>query len=125
MDVPAIVLSVVEEHNREYGLGIKAFLPKPIDAPVLLSTIEKNLHPDAGSIVAVVIDDESEPASQLIEALQGRGYRTIKLNEWPSELDRTPTELIFVSEKILRRDKPYNDSVEFRKVGGGLVLVYE
>jgi PAS domain S-box-containing protein len=57
-DIPVIMLSIIEDRGLAYSLGATEYLSKPVDSDKLAQILKKYQHPDSGSHVLVVEDDE-------------------------------------------------------------------
>ena len=80
MDVPIIILSIVEDRSRGFRLGVDRYLTKPIDTVALLKEARALLdHGPSPKRVLVVNEDESA-ARLLSGVLQARGYSVTEVD---------------------------------------------
>lgn len=125
MEVPAIVLSVIDDHSPEYGLGIKEFMSKPIDAARLLDNIERYLQAGSAAQRAVVVDELTPQALALNEALLGRGYQVQLVNELAALKNGQTADILLVSSAICERDNLFDFPTVRKVFQKGLVLMVE
>jgi signal transduction histidine kinase/CheY-like chemotaxis protein len=72
-DIPAILVSIVDEKSRGYSLGAVEYMVKPINRERLVSVLRSICGP-AGRNVLLVDDDDALRAS-VVRALEGDGWR--------------------------------------------------
>jgi PAS domain S-box-containing protein len=75
MEIPIIILSVIEDEERGYRLGIDKYLTKPIDTAVLLKSIESLLSRGGSKKKVLVIDEDESTVRTLKDVLEARGYQ--------------------------------------------------
>ncbi|HAN46366.1 MAG TPA: hybrid sensor histidine kinase/response regulator [Cyanobacteria bacterium UBA8156] len=73
-DVPILMLSIVQDRERGYRLGIDRYLPKPIAKGQLLNAIESLLHQGSSPKKVLIVDQNASTARTLAEVLQAKGY---------------------------------------------------
>jgi PAS domain S-box-containing protein len=73
-DIPIIMLSIVQDKERGYRLGIDRYLTKPIDRDRLLGDIESLLHQGGSTKKVLIVDRNASTATTLAEVLQAKGY---------------------------------------------------
>ncbi|MEL6260057.1 MAG: response regulator [Cyanobacteria bacterium J06626_6] len=87
-NIPTIILSIVEDIERGFRLGVDRYLTKPIDVDELLSSVESLLtHKTARCKVLVVNRDEST-SKVLTEVLLSKGYVVAEANTGKEGLDK-------------------------------------
>lgn|GEM_PF-2825571 len=74
MDIPIIVLSIVEDRDRGYRLGVDRYLSKPINTEVLLGDIGALLSQGSSKRHVLVVDEDVSTVKILAEVLKARGY---------------------------------------------------
>ncbi|MEO1299176.1 MAG: ATP-binding protein, partial [Cyanobacteria bacterium J06636_16] len=74
MDIPTIVLSIIQDQERGYRLGIDRYLNKPIDTEVLLRDIKTLLAQGASNRKVLVVDMDTSASKTLTEVLLSKGY---------------------------------------------------
>ncbi|MEO1125515.1 MAG: response regulator [Cyanobacteria bacterium J06639_16] len=74
MDIPTIVLSIIQDQERGYRLGVDRYLSKPIDTNVLLRDIKTLLSKGTSSRKVLVVDVDTSTTKTLTEVLISKGY---------------------------------------------------
>jgi signal transduction histidine kinase/CheY-like chemotaxis protein len=80
MDIPIIILSIVEDRSRGFRLGVDRYLTKPIDVNALLSEARTLLDQGASSKRVLVVDEDASTARMLSDILQARGYSVTEVD---------------------------------------------
>jgi PAS domain S-box-containing protein len=78
MDIPIIILSIVEDKQRGWKLGIDRYLTKPIDSDKLLNNIEVLISRGASPKKVMVVDRDVSAIKTLTEVLQAKGYSVVE-----------------------------------------------
>ena len=79
LDIPIIILSVVQEEAHGYRIGVDRYLTKPIDTDSQLFTEVGVLLEQGKSRKKVMIVDEDQAAVKtLTDVLQTRGYQVFE-----------------------------------------------
>lgn len=79
-DIPIIILSIVEDKERGFRLGVDRYLTKPIDTETLFREIGTLLEQGKSHKKVLVVDEDSSTIRTLAEALQARGYHVVESN---------------------------------------------
>jgi PAS domain S-box-containing protein len=74
LNIPIVILSVIQDQQRGYRLGVDRYFTKPTDTQVLLDEIGLLLARGASKKKVLVVDEDSATVQTLIEALQSQGY---------------------------------------------------
>jgi CheY-like chemotaxis protein/anti-sigma regulatory factor (Ser/Thr protein kinase) len=74
MDIPIIILSIVEDRTRGFRLGVDRYLSKPIDMAALFREVGALLELGRSAKRVLVIDDNASAVKMLSGVLQARGY---------------------------------------------------
>ena len=74
MTIPIIILSIVEDKERGYRLGVDRYLSKPINTETLLTEIGLLLSQETSTKKVLVVDEDVSTVRILAEVLQARGY---------------------------------------------------
>jgi PAS domain S-box-containing protein len=87
--VPVVVVTVVAERGAVAGFTVQDFLPKPLDAQALLSSLGRaGIRPGQGGSVMVVDDDESS-LKLMSAALTQLGFRAVCMRDGEEALSVT------------------------------------
>ncbi|HEX9652367.1 MAG TPA: ATP-binding protein, partial [bacterium] len=80
MEIPIIILTIVQDTERGYRLGVDRYLTKPIDTGVLFKEIDALLTQGKSKKKVMVVDESSSTVKTLVEVLQARGYHVVEAN---------------------------------------------
>jgi PAS domain S-box-containing protein len=78
MGIPIIILSIVEDRERGYRLGIERYLMKPIETDTLLHEIGTLTAQGTSSKKVLVVDEDVSTVKTLAEVLQAKGYSVVE-----------------------------------------------
>jgi len=78
MDIPIIILSIVEDKQRGWKLGVDRYLTKPIDSEKLLKNIEVLISRGSSPKKVMVVDQDVSAIKTLTEVLQAKGYSVVE-----------------------------------------------
>ena len=94
-DIPVIVISITEEPDEKYSLGIAAMMPKPIDRGLLVNNIRELIgKPEDGQKPTVmVVDDEPSVLEAVTHILDEDLYHIIPLADGDQVLDALEKEI--------------------------------
>lgn len=79
MGIPIIILSIVEDKERGYRLGIERYLRKPIETETLLHEIGTLISQGTSSKKVLVVDEDLSTVKTLSEVLQAKGYSVVEV----------------------------------------------
>jgi signal transduction histidine kinase/DNA-binding response OmpR family regulator len=80
MHIPIIILSIVEDKERGFRLGVDRYLTKPIDTPALFREVGTLLDQGKSHKKVMVVDEDASTVRTLAEALQASGYHVVESN---------------------------------------------
>jgi signal transduction histidine kinase/DNA-binding response OmpR family regulator len=80
MHVPIIILSIVEDKERGFRLGVDRYLTKPIDTASLFHEIDTLLDQGKSKKKVMVVDEDASTVRTLTDVLQARGYHVVESN---------------------------------------------
>ena len=127
MDIPIIILSIVEDRTRGFRLGIDRYLSKPIDTAALFREVSALLEQGRSIKRVLVIDEDASAVKMLSDVLQARGYSVTEASgsELAAKLATIQPDIILLSAVL--SEKP--DIVKMLRFEKGLenvlFLVYE
>jgi signal transduction histidine kinase/DNA-binding response OmpR family regulator len=75
MDIPIIILTIVEDEGRGYRLGVDRYLCKPINTELLLREMEGLLAQNTTPKTVLIVDKDAAIVEMLAKVLQGQGYK--------------------------------------------------
>ena len=80
MDIPIIILSIVEDKERGFRLGVDRYLTKPIDTTSLFREIDALLDQGKSKRKVMVVDEDASTVRTLTDVLKNRGYQVVESN---------------------------------------------
>lgn len=80
MDVPIIILSVVEDKDRGFRLGVDRYLTKPIDTVSLFHEVDALLDQGKSKKKVMVVDEDVSTVRTLTDVLETRGFEVVESN---------------------------------------------
>jgi signal transduction histidine kinase/CheY-like chemotaxis protein/ligand-binding sensor domain-containing protein len=80
MDIPILILSIVQDRERGFRLGIDRYLTKPIDTEALFREVGALLEQGKSHRKVMVVDEDASTVKTLAEVLQARGYHVVEAN---------------------------------------------
>ena len=80
MDIPIIVLSIVQDKARGFRIGVDRYLTKPIDTAQLFSEVGTLLEQGKSKKKVMVVDEDGTAIKTLTDVLQAKGYHVVESN---------------------------------------------
>ncbi len=80
MDIPIIILSIVEDKERGFRLGVDRYLTKPIDTASLFHEVDVLMDQGKSKKKVMVVDEDASTVRTLTEVLTTRGYNVVESN---------------------------------------------
>jgi DNA-binding response OmpR family regulator len=80
MDIPIIVLSIVQDKIRGFRIGVDRYLTKPIDTVQLFSEVGALLEQGKSKKKVMVVDEDGTAVKTLTDVLQAKGYHVVESN---------------------------------------------
>ena len=80
MDIPIIILSIVEDKERGFRLGVDRYLTKPIDTATLFHEVDALLDQGKSKKKVMVVDEDTSTIRTITDVLQARGYQVVESN---------------------------------------------
>ncbi|MFO8038243.1 MAG: PAS domain S-box protein [Sodalinema sp.] len=74
MEIPILVLSIVEDRERGYRSGVDRYLKKPIDRQGFLKEVGSLLYQGSSHKKVLVVDNDSSSLKVISEVLTAQGY---------------------------------------------------
>ncbi|HMQ07436.1 MAG TPA: GAF domain-containing protein, partial [Saprospiraceae bacterium] len=81
MDIPIIVLSVVQDKARGFRIGVDRYLTKPIDTGLLFGEIGSLLEQGKSKKKVMIVDEDEDAVKTLTEVLATKGYEVTESKE--------------------------------------------
>jgi len=80
MEIPIIILSIVEDKERGFRLGVDRYLTKPIDTASLFHEVDALLDQGKSRRKVMVVDEDVSTIRTLTDVLKTRGYEVVEAN---------------------------------------------
>ncbi len=74
MDIPIVILSIVQDRERGFRLGVDRYLTKPIDTDLLFREVGSLLEQRKSHKRVLVVDEDAPTVRSLTDVLKTRGY---------------------------------------------------
>ena len=88
MDIPIVILSIVQDRERGYRLGVDRYLTKPIDTDLLFREVGALIEQKKSHKRVLVVDEDASTVKTLTDVLTSRGYSVIgsprRRPAWPA-----------------------------------------
>src|SRR6188472_4812390 len=80
MDIPIIVLSIVQDKIRGFRIGVDRYLTKPINTAQLFSEVGTLLEQGKSKKKVMVVDEDVTAIRSLTDVLEAKGYNVVESN---------------------------------------------
>lgn len=80
MDIPIIILSIVQDKERGLKIGVDRYLTKPINTEQLFHEVEELLEQGVSRKKVLVVDEDASAVKSLTDVLSARGYKVMETN---------------------------------------------
>jgi CheY-like chemotaxis protein len=77
MGIPIIIISVTEDKERGYRLGVDRYFTKPLEITVLLREVGQLLEQGMARKRVLVVDEDTNTVGEVVTALKANGYSVI------------------------------------------------
>jgi len=127
MDIPIIILSIVEDKERGFRLGVDRYLTKPIDTASLFREVGALLEQGKSRKKVMVVDEDASTIRVLADVLQTRGYHVVESNgaELVSKAVSAQPDIIILNS-LLSGKQDVVRSLRFEKgLENVLFLIYQ
>jgi K+-sensing histidine kinase KdpD/CheY-like chemotaxis protein len=78
MDIPIIVLSIIQDKIRGFRIGVDRYLTKPIDTAQLFTEVGALLEQGKSKKKVMVVDEDSTAVRSLTDVLEAKGYNVVE-----------------------------------------------
>lgn len=90
MDIPIIILSIVQDKERGLKIGVDRYLTKPINTEQLFHEVDELLEQGVSKKKVLVVDEDASAVKTLSDVLSARGYKVLESD--PKNLLKNATE---------------------------------
>ncbi|MEL7120118.1 MAG: response regulator [Bacteroidota bacterium] len=77
-DIPILILSIVQDKQRGYRIGVDRYLNKPIDTDLLFKEVESLLSTGISTKKVMIVDESASTVKTISEVLTARGYQVME-----------------------------------------------
>ncbi len=126
MDIPIIILSIVEDKERGFRLGVDRYLTKPIDTVSLFREVGTLLDQGKSHKKVMVVDEDASTLRTVTDVLETRGYQVVESNgaELFAKAVSSKPDIIMLSS-LLSSNQDVVRSLRFEKgLENVLFLIY-
>jgi CheY-like chemotaxis protein len=88
LNIPIVILSVMQDKQRGYRLGVDRYFTKPTDTKVLLEEIGSLLAQGATKKKVLVVDEDAATVKTLFDALESQGYHVTAAYNGPEGIEK-------------------------------------
>jgi len=116
MDIPIIILSIVQDKERGFRIGVDRYLTKPIDTEKLFHEVDELLEQGVSKKKVLVVDEDASAVKTLTDVLSARGYKVMEASS--KNLLETATESkpdIIMLNSIYNGDKNFIKDLKIQK----------
>jgi signal transduction histidine kinase/CheY-like chemotaxis protein len=127
MDIPIIILSIVQDKARGFRIGVDRYLTKPIDTAKLFEEVGNLLEQGKSKKKVMVVDEDSSAVRSLTEVLQTKGYIVVESDgkELIEKAISTQPDIIILNS-VLSDKNEIVQSLRFEKgLENVLFLIYQ
>lgn len=106
MEIPIIILSILEDKERGFRLGVDRYLTKPIDTASLFHEVDALLDQGKSKKKVMIVDEDASTVRTLADVLETRGYQVVDSNgsELVSRAMRSKPDVIILSSLLSNDD---------------------
>lgn len=82
MNIPIVILSIIEDRERGCRIGIDRYYTKPVNTEHLLEGIGALISQGGSKKKVLVVDQDESTVKTLTEVLEAKGYTVVVVNDW-------------------------------------------
>jgi signal transduction histidine kinase/CheY-like chemotaxis protein len=127
MEIPIIILSIVEDKERGYRIGVDRYLTKPIDTATLFHEVGELLDQGKSHKKVMIVDEDASAVGTLTQVLKEGGYQVVESNgaEMVSAAVSAKPDIIILNSLLSGRQEAVR-SLRFEKgLENVLFLIYQ
>jgi CheY-like chemotaxis protein len=116
MDIPILILSIVQDKDRGTRLGVDRYLTKPIDTDKLFKEVGSLLDQGKSKKKVMIVDENTSTVRTLADVLQTRGYQVVEsdgVELIQKAIDSKPD--IIILNSVLSKDQELIKTLRFEK----------
>ncbi|HKE24805.1 MAG TPA: GAF domain-containing protein [Bryobacteraceae bacterium] len=127
MEIPIIILSIVEDKARGYRIGVDRYLTKPIDTATLFHEVGELLDQGKSHKKVMIVDEDASAIRTLTHVLKEGGYHVVESNgaELVASAVAAKPDIIILNSLLSERQEAVR-SLRFEKgLENVLFLIYQ
>lgn len=123
MNVPIIILSIVEDRERGFRIGVDRYFSKPLDSEKLLNEISVLIAQGDSRKKVLVVDNDRSALKTLVDVLEARGYIVVEVSDSDELVKKAVTEKpdMIIVDKV---SSQYNQVIKTLRFEKGMENVY-
>jgi len=127
MDIPIIILSIVQDKERGFKIGVDRYLTKPINTEQLFHEVDALLEQGVSKKKVMVVDDDATAVKTLSDVLTARGYKVLESNaaELMTKAKETQPDIIMLNSLLNSDHKMIKDLKIQKGMENVMVFIYE
>ncbi len=127
MDIPIIILSIVQDKERGFKIGVDRYLTKPINTEQLFHEVDALLEQGVSKKKVMVVDDDATAVKTLSDVLTARGYKVLESNadELMKKAKETQPDIIMLNSVLNSDHKMIKDLKIQKGMENVMVFIYE
>ncbi len=90
--IPIIMISVTEQRERGYRLGVDRYFTKPLDVSALLREVDQLLEQGLARKRVLVVDNDPDVVNSLVEGFKEQGYNVTAAYGYQDGLEKVLAE---------------------------------
>lgn len=117
MNIPIIIVSIIENRERGYSIGVDRYFTKPLNTEDLLKEIGLLLSQGVSKKKVLVVDEDKSTLKTLVDVLQARGYVVVEAGDTEECITKALAEkpdMIILNSLFSERNKVMN-TLRFEK----------
>ncbi|WP_228850976.1 ATP-binding protein [Aegicerativicinus sediminis] len=127
MDIPIIILSIVQDKERGLRIGVDRYLTKPINTEQLFHEVDVLLEQGVSKKKVMIVDQNISAVKSLSDVLSARGYKVMESN--PDNLFESASESqpdIIMLNSVFNGDKELIKKLKLQKgMENVMFFIYE
>jgi len=126
MGIPIIMLSIVQDRERGYRIGVDRYLTKPIDRSELLREIDFLLSQGVSAKTVLVVDRDASTLQLLSNALRMQGYSVVAASTGQEGLEKAISVKpdIIIIDSLLSQEPELVKTLRFAKGLENVCLIF-
>jgi signal transduction histidine kinase/CheY-like chemotaxis protein/ligand-binding sensor domain-containing protein len=127
MDIPILILSIIQDKERGFRIGVDRYLTKPVDTETLFSEVESLLNQGHSAKKVLVVDENASTVKTISQVLTARGYQVVEADS-DELIDKARSTLpdVIILNSLMEGREEIVKSLRFEKgLENVLFLLYQ